>query len=182
MDLLDIICNVILSVCFAASFICIFFFTYAKDVERQVVLDNLKYIINSLLSTPIEILKNYSLYDTNKLSQLKPTEDDLKEDEKVIESNNKLLITSFTFIGILLLIGLLTVFGLIMYKHRNEEMEVGMKHFGILILKNLFMTTGIGITEFIFLNTIGANFKAADGNVIIKQILINLNNAIHKVN
>ena len=176
MDFINIICNVILSVIFAASFICVFFFTYAKDVEKQIVLDNLKYIVTTLLGTPIALLKSEGLYDTNMLSQLKPNDNDYKADKIVVDINNKLLKKSYIYIGILLIVGLSIVFGLSMYKNRNKSREVGLMYFLILILKNLFMVSGIGLTELIFLLSIGANFKAADDNVIIKEILINLNN------
>jgi hypothetical protein len=182
MDFLNIICNVILSVIFASSFICIFFFTYAKNVERQVVLDNLKYIISSLLSTPIAILKSLSLYDISKLSQFHPNEEDLLEDKKVVDSNNELIMKSITYIGGMLVCGLIIVLGLSIYKKRDEDLKSGFMYFFTLILINLFMVSGIGLTEFAFLNLIGANFKAADDNVIIKQVLINLNNSLHKSN
>ena len=90
MDFIDIISNVILSVIFSASFICIFFFTYAKNVEKEVVINNLTYLVNSLLSSPISLFKNFSIYNyaNNQLSELKPTNDDLVADSKVIKINN----------------------------------------------------------------------------------------------
>jgi hypothetical protein len=176
MDFINIICNVILSVIFAASFICIFFFTYAKNVEKQIVLDNLKYIVTTLLGTPISLLKSEGLYDTNILSQLKPGKDDYEADKTVIDNNNKLMKKSFLYIGILLVVGLSIVFGLSMYENRDKNEGVGLMYFRTLILKNLFMVSGIALVEFIFLTLIAAKFKAADDNAIIKEILINLNN------
>jgi len=176
MDLIDIICNVILSVIFAAGFICIFFFTYAKNVEKQVVINNLNYIVNSLLSSPIYLFKNLSVYNyvNNKLSELKSPNDDLDEDSNVIKINNDLMKKSYTYIGILLFVGLIIVFVLSIYKNRDNDIKSGLIYFFILILKNLFMTSGIGLTEFIFLKFVASQFMAADDNVIIKQVLINI--------
>ena len=42
------IVNFLLSVSFAASFIGIFFFTYGKIVEKQIVVNNVNYTINDL--------------------------------------------------------------------------------------------------------------------------------------
>jgi len=176
MDFINIICNVILSVIFAASFICIFFFTYVKDVERQIVLDNLKYIVSTLLSTPIRLLKHDGLYDVNKLSELISTNDDYEADKTVIDNNNKLMKKSYNYIGILLGVGLLIVLILSIYKHRFENIKAGLMYFFILILKNLIMVSGIGLSEFIFLKLVIANFKSSDNNIIIKEILMNLNN------
>ena len=176
MDFINIICNVILSVIFAASFICIFFFTYVKDVERQIVLDNLKYVVSTLLSTPIELLKSAGLYDINKLSELIPTtEDDYNADKTVMDNNNKLMKKSYTYIGILLGVGLFIVLLLSIYKHGLHNKKAGLMYFFMLILKNLLMVSGIGIAELIFLISIGANYKVCDNNVIIKGILVNLN-------
>ena len=176
MDFIDIICNVILSVIFASSFICIFFFTHGKNVEREVVINNLTYIVNSLLSSPIALFKNSPEYNyaNNQLSALKPSNNDLEADSNVIKNNNDLMKKSFIYIGILLFIGLILVFILSIYKNRNNDIKSGLIYFFILILKNLFMTSGIGLTEFIFLKFVASQYMAADDNVIIKQVLINI--------
>ena len=178
MDFLDIICNVILSVIFAASFICIFFFTYAKNIEADIVVKNLVYIINNLISNPISLLKGRSLYDTSKLDNLKPSDHDVDEDNKVEKNNLILLNKSFKYIGAMLIIGLIVVFILSLYKYKN--MKDALKYFGNIIIKNLIMLTGIAIVEYIFLNAVAAQYISADTNIIIKEIIDNINKIIHK--
>ena len=175
-DYIDIICNVILSVIFAASFICIFFFTYAKNVEKQVVINNLNYVVESLVGSPIALLKSYSLFDTSKLSQLNSDHNaDAEADKKVADNNNLLQNKAYKYIGIMLTLGLITVITLALcYKD--------ISYIPLVIFKNILLTCGIALTEFIFLICIGAKYMAADNNVIIKQFLININNKMHKSN
>jgi hypothetical protein len=90
------------------------------------------------------------------------------------------MIKSIKYIGSLLILGLMIVFGLSLYKNKDEGFKAGFLYFGILILKNLFLTSGIALTEFIFLTAIGSQYISADSNVIIKQILININKTLTK--
>ena len=53
-----LIVNVILSVAFASSFIGIFFFTYGKEVEKNIIINNVQYTVDELLSFPSALLSD----------------------------------------------------------------------------------------------------------------------------
>ena len=106
----EFIVNFLIATCFATSFIAFFFFTYAKNVERQIVVNNVNYLIYDLTSNLISFTDN----DTKELliSQLNDVNlgDMSEEDKKVEESNNKLLTQSFKLFGTLLIVNLTLAF------------------------------------------------------------------------
>jgi hypothetical protein len=68
MNLPRFMINFLLSTAFAQSFIAIFFFIYVKHEEKQMVVDNLNYVIDDLTTTfltilpePIKALLEYKL-------------------------------------------------------------------------------------------------------------------------
>jgi hypothetical protein len=56
MNLPRFMVNFLLSTAFATSFIALFFFTYVKNIEREIVLDNVNYVIDDLTTTFLTIL------------------------------------------------------------------------------------------------------------------------------
>ena len=191
LDKTEILCNILLSVSFASFFICIFFFTYAKDVEKQIVVNNLVYLVDTCLSKPIAILKSYSLYNTDNLSQMKPDEHDFEDDHKVAKSNELLWNMSIKYIGSMMIISILVVLIICFIKKNNKQNNFSINqtqyiisvlyYFSKIIFKNMLMVTGIGLTEYIFLNYVAAEFMAADANILIKQIIINLIKIINEM-
>jgi hypothetical protein len=153
-----------LSVAFVSTFIGIFFFTYAKTVEKKIVLNNVTYTINGLVDSFLTLIKSTEYGKYINLSQLSSNPDpaDAEADKVVIAANKKLLIMAACVISILLITVLLLVF-FISHKYNLNFKEM--------IIENLILVTGIGITEFLFLNLVARQFIAADNNFIIKKIL-----------
>jgi len=156
------ISNVILSVAFASTFIGIFFFTYAKNVEKDVVVNNVNYTVDSLLSG-ITVLANDDAKKilAEQVSQVK-LGDMSGADKEVNDNNSKLLVQSAKILGTILVVSLITTF--IIAKIYDLD-------FTELIIQNLILLCGIGLTEFIFLKFIIANFISANPNIVKKKVL-----------
>jgi hypothetical protein len=156
------ISNVILSVAFAATFIGIFFFTYAKNVEKDVVVNNVNYTVDSLLSG-ITVVLNDDVKNilSDQVSQVK-LGDMSGADKEVDDNNSKLLIQSAQILGTLFVVSLVSTF--IIAKYYDLD-------FTELIIQNLILLCGIGLTEFVFLKYIIANFISANPNIVKKKVL-----------
>ena len=162
MEIISIIINILLSVSFVATFICIFFITYAKKVEEDVVLKNVEYIIDntvgsmtSLIPEPIKLLLRY------KLSAQRP-KDMTKEDNDVEKKNNELIAYALQVIALCLTaVIILTYFMASTYKLDYSKF----------IVQNLIIVAVLGYVEYLFLNYAGRNFISADMNVIKTSLL-----------
>lgn len=154
--------NVILATTFAATFLCIFFFTYTKNVEKSITINNVDIIIEDLFGflsicpIPVKIILK------DKLSKIKI---DMKEQDDAIEvSNNNLLKLSALVIIPFLIINLIISYFLV----GNDD-----NHYIKIICGNLYLLCGIIIVEYIFLKYIASFYISADPNYV-KYKLINM--------
>lgn len=156
------IVNVILPVAFASSFIGIFFFTYATNIEKQIVVNNVKYTVEDLL----ENITTFASDDIKNLlaDQVGQIElgDMTKADKEVAQKNHDLLIMAAKFIGVLLTVSLVTSY-LLAEKYKLDFYDI--------IGKNLILLVGVAIVEYIILTYIIANYISANPNIVKKSIL-----------
>ena len=163
-EIIKTIINILLFGALASSFIGVFFFTYAKNIEQEIVLNNIEYSINELTNDILYILPLDITIDIQKqLNDIKL--DDMTEaDNKVKKSNKELLKLAFTVQGIFLIIVLGIVISLKLYYPNDISL---MQIFS----ENIILLIAIGIIEFIFLKFIAAQFKAADINKIKYEVI-----------
>jgi hypothetical protein len=167
MNLPRFMVNFLLSTAFATSFIALFFFTYVKNIEREIVLDNVNYVIDDLTTTfltilpePIKALLEFKL-DNIELKDLS------EADNKVKEDNNKLLMKSAKTFGLILVINVsLAVYISHIYKINFTE----------ILISNLLLLTAIALTEFFFLKLVIRKYISANPNKVKEIIFDNLVN------
>jgi len=159
------IVNIIISITFAMSFIALFFFTYVTDIEREVVLNNVNYIINELGgSLPIlldglpqrDIIKSLDLV---KLDDMKEADETVKKINDKIIHNSLVIFTSFFAVSLVICLSICIYFKL-------DIVEI--------LSTNLLLLGGIALVEFVFVNFIIRNYISADINGIFKNILITI--------
>lgn len=159
------IVTIIISITFAISFIALFFFTYARDIEREVVLNNVNYIINELGgSLPIllegvpqnDIIKSLDLIN---LDNMKEADEDVKQiNDKIIHSS-LIIFTSFFTVSLFVCLLVCVYFKL-------DIVEI--------LSTNLLLLGAIAVVEFLFLTFIIKNYISADINAIFRNILITI--------
>ena len=154
--------NILLAVAFATTFVAIFFFTYAKDVERKIVVKNVDYIIDNLSDDVIPFIPdNLKEKLANNLENIKlPNMDE--EDKEVLENNHKLLEQSKNIFGPSLIILFLASF--IICKTNNIK-------FSKIITANLILLLMIAITQYSFLNYIIFDWISANPNKVKAEII-----------
>jgi len=158
---------IMVNVAFAATFLTIFFFTYASHIEKEIVMNNMSYLTNDMLRDILLLVpKNQENIVVNKLTSIK-IPDMSKEDAENNENNKKILKQAVTVVGAFLCIVLLSTF--YMSKKYNFSYEN--------ILKLCLLTVSvIAIVEFFFLRFFASKFLAADANFIKYTILDTLQN------
>jgi hypothetical protein len=146
--------NVIISVLFISLFIGAFFFTYGTHIEGSVVKNQMKFLSEDI-GGYINLLGNdINKNIKNKLLEL-PNIDLNEEDDKVKESNSKLMNTAL-IANIAFFVS--TIF--IVY-HLNKSANLNIQD---IIIKNLIILIFIAITKYSFLKYFGAHYISIDPN------------------
>ena len=156
---LEFFLNVFISVTFISIFICIFFFTYATRIEKQIVVNQTKSLVDDLADDILTFpaVKN----------NLKPYIQDWKmpdstsQDQKVLSNNKILLKRAFYMIGICAFITFTIVFGLA-YLYKIPMYN--------LLVPNFIMLCLVALTEFMFLTFIAAKYISFDPNYVHYKI------------
>jgi len=158
--------NILLHVLLMSIFLTIFFFTIAKNVEKQIVEDQVKYIMDDLIGNTFKGLDNNEKELIKKQVDEEFSSDSLKnEDIKVIQQNKKVFDKSLIFLSILC--SILIVIIVIMYIIYRFEFSY-IKLLGISALFSLIM---VALTETSFLFLIAKNYLSADPNNIKLKII-----------
>ena len=155
--------HIILSVVFISCFICIFFFTYATTVERNIVVNQTQNLVDSftgnisLLFSDNETVKNFV--------QNMSVETVNQDDERIKEKNKKILKEAALVVGIsAVFLILLTIILIYLFKLNYKK----------LIITNLIVLLCIGVVEFSFLTFIAQNYISFDPNYVKYLLVENL--------
>jgi len=161
------ISNIILNVTLIATFIGVFFFTYGKTIEENVVKNQSELVADYLakdLSTFID--KETAQKITSTL--LPP--DMSKQDQDVEENNKQLKSQAFHILSIVFVVGLLLTIIITKYYKLNLT---------DILQTNLTILAFVAITEYAFLTYIGQNFISLDPNFVRHKILVSLKKSLN---
>jgi hypothetical protein len=153
------ISNIVMNVTMISTFIGIFFFTYGKTIEENVVKGQSELVADYIakdLSTFIDKPTAQKL-----ASQLSPP--DMTNADKQVELKNTELQRSAFNILILVAIGGL-LFTIILAKYYTLNLQS-------ILETNFVILLFVGLTEYIFLTYIGQNFISLDPNFVRLKIL-----------
>lgn len=153
------IANILLNVTFISTFIGIFFFTYAKNIEHNVVKSQSEFIADSL-AQDISLIIDKSTAQS--IAQNIQIPDESKADEEVAAKNSALESVSYGILAKIAIGGIVIVYLISRYFKLN---------FFELLKTNLIILFFVGITEYIFLTYISQNFISVDPNYIKYLIL-----------
>lgn len=159
----DLIADVIIQVTFIATFIGIFFFTYASKVEQEVVQNQMDFIVQDFTSDIVALTPPADLKTLQPaLNALQPP-DLSAQDQDIANSNSALLKKAIMILGIVLLVGTFTVYKI------SENYNLNFKE---IVKTGLIVVAFVALTEFSFLTFVAKNYRSADPNVV-KLALIN---------
>lgn len=149
--------QIIVNVAFVATFIGIFYFTYAHKVEEQVIINQMNYISKSLLDeiTVLVPKSNYDLVEESVSAVNAP--DMTQQNIEVDKQNSELKNMAFKVIGGFAAVSLLIAYFM---SSRNGF------SFKNLLVNASFVVLVVGIVEYVFLTYFGSKFYSADPNYV----------------
>lgn len=161
---LHLITSIVVHVGVLAIFLSIFFFTIAVSVEKDIISDQIEFVVNSLIGNVFTgIPKNDKIIIKNAINSKIDNINFKDLDEKTKKNNNKIFINNLIFIGTLLVFIIVL---LIFLSYVDKEFDFKLVMFGA-ILSLIF----VAITETSFLLLIGSNYLSTDPNKIKEKIV-----------
>jgi hypothetical protein len=153
---------ILLNISFVATFLTIFFFTYASNVEKKIVESQMQYITNNFLD-------NISLFIPDSKRQLISSmlnhikiPDLSSQDNKVNENNKKIMYEAFKVVlGFLITSVIIT--GLMSYYFDFSFKEI--------FLQSILIIAVVASIEYTFLTKFGSRFISADVNFVKYKII-----------
>ena len=158
--------NIIVHVGVLAIFLTIFFFTFAVNVEKTIVSNQISFIVQDIVHNIFKGAKPENKEKIlKKLDVIFSQMDFTEVDNQVKQSNNKILMNSIKFIGIILGVVILLI-SIIAYINKwNSE------HLSFLIIGAFVTLICVAVTEISFLLLIASNYLSADPNKIREKII-----------
>jgi len=164
-----IIINILLSIMLAASFIGVFYFTYAKTVEKQIIVNNVQYTIDQFTNNIIPALSSDDRINIIKyIDSLPPAS--TSDDNDTIVSDKKLEVTAFQYITLLIFIILTIVVIILLFNIDYNILE--------LVVENALLLVCIGSVEYIFLTFFIAKYISSNPTQIVSSIYSQILNVI----
>ena len=149
------LCILLITV-FAITFINVFFFTYGKTVERDLVVTNVDYLASNLTKDLREIPPPYSQLIKAKLNNMHSG--DTSGDTAIENNNDEIMSMAARVLGGLILVAIIVVY--ICYRYFELSSEDMLEIF----TSSFIMVLGIGMVEFLFLTLVVRNYMLADKN------------------
>jgi hypothetical protein len=167
---------VLIQVACVFIFLSVFYFTYAKNKERDTVNAQVDFLIDSFNSTKFQILpNNLKQILLNKVNDINVNTPANAQANKNIDANNNAIKTQVKNIIIKVVVGIILLCIVSVILSKKTELDF----FKNLQLLKIFKEVGIivffvGVTEFVFLTYFGSKFVSINPHVIKAQIAQNI--------
>jgi hypothetical protein len=160
-----------------SAFLGSYFFTFGAYLEREVLQDQLNYLVDTTLQ-PMKILVPGISEDIKNKMKSYNFKIDEKADIKTAEQNKKTVDKAIKLITFFFIIGLIVI--VILSRTLDREGMSYNEFFKKLITRNLIIMIFIAATEFIFAFFFAKNYMSLDTNKLKKQIFLSLDNIKNK--
>jgi hypothetical protein len=164
----EIVIKILINTLFISVFLCIFFFTYAAYVEKNIIYYQMKFLSNSI-KNDISVFgpianNNFKLQIAN--LQI----DNMDKQDAQIKNDNKIILYKAIKANIIFTIFISVLVG-ILYSYSDKNFKIK-----DIIIYNLVILFFIALTEFCFLTFFGSQFISIDPNEIKLSIIKNIQN------
>lgn len=175
------LCNLIIQVTLIFIFLTGFFFTYAKDKEKDVVVNNVDKLLESVIGETTLKLIPKDVKDTLKtnISNLEETSDAVKQQDKDVEKNNNQVLSKT--VNLLIKVAIFSAVIVLICFYMSKKTDIGFfKHLDLkkIIIEALVILFFVGLTEFVFLTYFAADFISIEPNLIKYTFLKEINDFI----
>ena len=171
--------GILIMVAFYTIFASVFFFTYGAYIEKLVVKNNSKLLVDGLVDDISSFGKEYDktyMESIKKSLQKIKMADMTQADEKVTKNNRKIMKKTALVIGIGSVV--LSIFAIIFWKFISKRTW---KDFNThIIFKSLLLLLIVAIAETLYFTSISKNYRAVDPNVAKKALIDSISTEIKK--
>ena len=176
---INFIVNVIVQVLFIFIFLTIFYFTYAMNVEKNIIDKNIVFLIKDIFgihadSLPVE----YKQLLVNKINSIDPTTPEnvhatqqINAQNKTVKSKAKNTLIIATCIVICIILGVY-----VLSKSDNTYFRSFNLH--EILVESSVIVAFVAITEICFLTFLGSRVISVDPSIVKSRILNNINNSL----
>ena len=171
------VCNILLHIMLISTFLGSYFFTFGAYLEREVLKDQLNYLVDTTLQPMKILVPGISTDIKNKMKSYNFKIDE-SSDIKTEQQNKKTVDKAIKLITFFFIIGLIVI--VIISRTLDREGMSYNDFFKKLITRNLIILIFIAATEFIFAFFFVKNYMSLDTNKLKKQIFISLDNIKNK--
>lgn len=163
--------NIIMNVSLISIFIAVFFFTYGAKISKEIIEDQVKYLVGDFAGdinaffTSDSSKKQFGMHLKKYIGEKTNGKSDA--DLAAEKSNRALLKKAAMILGLILIVGINTVW--FMSKKYGFD-------FWVLLKYNLIILAAAGFTEFVFLTFFARYYRIADRNKVKYDILESIKN------
>ena len=155
---------ILLNILLISTFIVIFFFTYGDTLEKNIIIDQMSFLVDNIYNDVKIYGKNTSNLIKKQINNYSPP-DTTTQDNYVKSLNKKTIQKAINAITIFIII-LLVIIALIYYKNKVKLQP--------LIIKSIIILISVGITEYIFLSHFGSKYISLNPNSVKLSIINNI--------
>jgi len=158
--------NILIHVLIMSIFLTIFFFTVAKNVEKDIVKEQIRYVLDDFIGNTFKGLDSSQKQYIKKQINEKLNTDSLKESDKKVQEQNKIIFNkSLVFLAVIVSILFFIIFALYLI-YRFD-----IKYIKLLGISALISLIFVAVTETSFLLLIAKSYLSADPNQIKFKII-----------
>jgi hypothetical protein len=156
-----LIVNVLLATSFFTFFITIFFFTYAKNIEKDITVKNLNYLVSNMTDNLVLLPPELKDELSNLISNMNLSVDK-QQDINVEKGNSEIFYKAIKLYGTVCIINV--VIAIIISRIYNIDLIES-------LFSNLNLLLVVIVTEYFFLTYIATDYISVDPNKVKRKFL-----------
>jgi len=153
---------ILLNIAFIATFLTIFFFTYANKIEKNVIEAQMEYITNNFLDNISLFIPDDKKKIISQYLNYVNIPDLSVQDNKIKDSNNKIMISAIKIVATFFVLTIL-VTAILAYNYGFSYKEI--------LIQSILTIIIVGVIEYTFLTKFGSKFISADVNFVKYKIV-----------
>lgn len=163
----EFIVDVILYVILVFNILTILFFTIVKNVEKEIIQNQINNLLNSILidentfDESILYEQQYKFVKQNLIAKINSIPVNQNEEDKIKKNNDEIFKNSMIFLVIINVIGIICL--VFLWRYQNFDILYYLK-------KNLVLGIFVFLTEIMFLYVISKNYMYIDEKYIMKNL------------
>lgn len=158
MNIYKLFSQILLTVTILATFVGVLFFTYGKNVEKEIIIKESTFIAESLAND----IKIFLTKDAKEVFAVSLVAPDMTEADANVEAENKKITSkAFSALTVVFFVGLVLTYIFAFF---------GQIPLMFVVIEGMVILVFVAVTEIFFLNMIAKNYMLSDPNFVKKTV------------